>query len=177
MLTPSVGYPSEDTKYFTADAIDMNDINVPFSLNELRSSLHLSRESSPGADNINYSTLQHLPNESLRALLNLINNIWLSGDIPNEIKHSIIVPLLKPGKDPTEAKSYRPISLTSCLSKVIERMVNNRLVHHIEKNNILPNIQCGFRRNRSTTDHLARLSDDIYKAINNHKKWQQSLLI
>ena len=49
-------------------------------------------------------------------------------------------------------------------------MVNSRLVFYIESNNILPNIQYGFWKNRSTIDHLTRLADDIHKANINHKK-------
>ena len=48
-------------------------------------------------------------------------------------------------------------------------MVNQRSTHYLENNKIIPNIQCGLRRNRSAADYLTRLSDSIYKAINNKK--------
>ena len=171
MLTPPTDTHIDIAKsYSAADSKSINDISIQFSLSELRSAIATSRDSSPCIDNINYSMLQHLPNESLLTLLNIINNIWIDGSIPRNLKQSIIIPLLKPGKDPLEPNSYRPVALTSCLSKIMERMVNNRLVFYIESNNILPNIQCGFRKNRSTIDHLTRLADDIHKANINHKK-------
>ena len=167
MLTPPTDTHIDIAKsYSAADSKSINDINIQFSLSELRSAIATSRDSSPGIDNINYSMLQHLPNESLLTLLNIINNIWIDGSIPRNLKQSIIIPLLKPGKDPLEPNSYRPIALTSCLSKIMERMVNNRLVFYIESNNILPNIQCGFRKNRSTIDHLqVRRKDPLFHQL------------
>ena len=65
--------------------------------------------------------------------------------------------LLKPNKDHTDPLIYRPIALTSCLCKVLERMINTRFVWYLEKYGILDKSQCGFRKHRSTTDHLVSL--------------------
>jgi len=71
---------------------------------------------------------------------------------------STFVPIRpKPGKDVSDPSSYRPIALTSCICKVMERMINNRLVWYLEHNKILTKLQCGFRKQRSTNDHLVRL--------------------
>lgn len=82
-------------------------------------------------------------------------------------KHAIILPVLKTGKDPQKAASYRPISLTSTVSKLMERPVADRLMWYLEKHNLLNNSQSGFRRGRSTVDHIIRLQDEINKHINN----------
>jgi hypothetical protein len=56
------------------------------------------------------------------------------------------------------ASSYRPIALTSCLCKLIERMVVLRLTHHLlEKNQIISSAQSGFRPGRTSADPLTRL--------------------
>ena len=81
----------------------------------------------------------------------------------------MVVPLLKNGKDPTSPDSYRPISLTSHMSKVMEVMVTSRLRWFLESNNLLDESQSGFRRGRNTLDHIMRLHDTIYKSIN-HKR-------
>ena len=78
-----------------------------------------------------------------------------------------IIPILKPGKDPNEADSYRPIALTNCLCKVMERMVNNRLLHVLEKRNMICPYQSGFRKKRCTYDNLTRLEHDIQRGIGN----------
>ena len=52
------------------------------------------------------------------------------------------------------------------MCKVMEKIINNRLVWHLETNNLITNAQSGFRHNRSTTDNLAKL-ENISTAINN----------
>ena len=59
---------------------------------------------------------------------------------------------------------YRPKALTNCVCKTMERMINKRLVWFLESN-ILSNIKCGFRKNRSTIDHLVRLETVIRDAF------------
>ena len=72
-----------------------------------------------------------------------------------------IIPIRKPGKDQSNPQNYRPIALTSCLCKTLERMINDRLVWILESNNLLTNIQSGFRHNRTTTDYLIKLEHFI----------------
>jgi hypothetical protein len=76
-----------------------------------------------------------------------------------------VIPILKPGKDPKVTDSYKLISLTSCLCKLMERMVNRRLVHILEEKKLLPKQQFGFRKNRSTIDVLNILNTHITDAI------------
>ena len=72
-------------------------------------------------------------------------------------KHVTIIPIPKPGKDNTDPSNYRPIALTSCLCKTLERMINTRLIWFLESNGFITNFQCGFRSKRSTVDHLVCL--------------------
>ena len=67
-----------------------------------------------------------------------------------------VIPIPKPGKDPTNPTKYRPIALTSCICKTMERMLNRRLIWYLESHNLLTNVQCGLRSRRSTVDHLVR---------------------
>ncbi|GFO23726.1 Pol-like protein [Plakobranchus ocellatus] len=81
-----------------------------------------------------------------------------------------MVPIPKPGKDPSDPSNYRPIALTSCLCKTLERMVNDRLVHVLESRNLLSNVQCDFRKDHSTLDHLVRLETITKKAFARKKQ-------
>ena len=72
-----------------------------------------------------------------------------------------MIPIPKPGKDSKNPSNYRPISLTTCLCKTMERMINTRLVWSLEKNNILSKYQSGFRKGQTTTDQLIRLESFI----------------
>ena len=65
--------------------------------------------SAPGEDEIAYEMLKYLPKNALKTILKLFNNIWLSGKLPTSWKHSIVLPFIKPGKEPTNPDSYRPI--------------------------------------------------------------------
>ena len=76
-----------------------------------------------------------------------------------------IIPIPKPGKDNTNPNNYRPIALTSCICRTLERMINERLVWYLETNNIITEFQSGFRHQRSTNDHLVRLETFIREAF------------
>ena len=103
------------------------------------------------------------PDKFKITLLEFFNYIWETGAIPTAWKHAIILPIHKPDKPKEEASSYRPISLTSCLCKVLEKLVTNRLTHYLESNDLLANCQTGFRKNRSTIDQILKLQDTISK--------------
>ena len=89
-------------------------------------------------------------------LLHIFNSIWTTGVFPESWRLATIIPIPKPGKDHAEPTNYRPIALTSCLSKTLERMINKRLVWYLESNNLLTKFQSGFRAERSTYDNLVR---------------------
>ena len=85
------------------------------------------------------------------------------------MEDSIILPILKPGKDPQDSSNYHPISLTSCLSKLLEKMMNIRLMWYLEEVNYISRAQSGFRTNRCTSDHLCQMESYVQQAITNRK--------
>ena len=131
--------------------------NLPFKLSELKNFLDKSYDTTAGSDDIHYQILKHLPSDALETLLNIMNEIWRTGKFPEDWHKAVIIPVPKPGKDKTEATNYRPIALTSCICKTMERMINDRLVWFLESNNLISGNQAGFRKNYSTNDHLVRL--------------------
>ena len=144
----------KQTINFSSD--DAEVYNTPLSMEELRDALRRAHDTSAGPDEIHYQLLKHLPDASLLLLLNIFNKIWLSGDFPSDWRKAIVIPIPKPGKNPTNPTNYRPIALTSCICKTMERMINRRLVWYLESHKLLTNVQCGFRSKRSTVDHLVR---------------------
>ena len=54
--------------------------------------------------------------------------VWAEGYLLKEWKHAVVVPTLKPGKNPSDPSSYHPVALTTVLCKIMEKMVTNRLV-------------------------------------------------
>ena len=144
-------------------------INNPITLDELEQALKHKKDTKEGKDQIRYTVYKLLPPEGKTVILKLLNNIWESGEIPKEFKHAIIVPILKPGKNTKDPKSYRPISLTSHLGKILETVINNRLMNYLETNDIIKNTQSGFRQKRQTMDHVVRLTHDVETCIKNNK--------
>ena len=139
--------------------------NTTFTLEELMACLSDTGASAPGPDEISYEILKHLPGQSLGVLLNIYNKIWTTQAFPDSWSLATVIPIPKPGKDHTDPNNYRPISLTSCLCKLMEKMVNKRLMWFLEHSDSLSDLQCGFRKNRSTIDHLVRLESFIREAF------------
>ena len=126
-------------------------------MRDLRRSIMKTKPRAPGPDGIHNNLLKHLPEDTLKILKEILNKIWTSADFPHQWRAATVIPIPKPNKDHTDPLSYRPIALTSCLCKVLERMINTRFIWYLEKSGILDRSQCGFRKHRSTTDHLVSL--------------------
>ena len=117
------------------------------------------------ADEIHYEFLRQLPPKSLEYVLTALNDIWKNSKLSESWKLATIIPIPKPRKNNLYASNYHPITLTSCLCKTMEQMVNKRLVWFIEPNNLFTNFQCGFRSWRSTRDQMVKLETSIWEAI------------
>ena len=77
-----------------------------------------------------------------------------------------MVPVFKNIGERFTAKNYHPVSLLSVISKVFEKLVNNRIVDHLEKCGLFSDFQYGSRSSQSTTDLLTVVSDRIAWAFN-----------
>jgi len=141
-------------------------------LDELTDAISKSCDTAVGPDYVYYQMLKHLPDDALLTLLNILN-IWASGKLPTSWCTSTAIPVPKPGKDTSDPSNYRPIALTSCICKVMERMINSRLVWYLERNKLISPVQCGFRKQRSTNDHLVRLESFVREAFaqRQHAVW------
>ena len=77
-----------------------------------------------------------MSDKCLSCILELYNKIWFDGKLPDTWKLAIIIPILKREKDKHSPFSYRPISLTPTISKLMEKMIIKRLNCYLEKNNL-----------------------------------------
>ena len=148
---------------------DEFDYNAPFTDTELATCLQQLGNTSPGPDQIHNQILKHLPEKSLKCLLKILNDQWTNNTFPDTWHIAKIIPIPKTNKDHTNPTNYRPIALTSCVCKVMERLVTSRLNWFLETNNLLSPHQCGFRTKRSTTDQLVRLESLIRESYLNKK--------
>ena len=125
----------------------------------------LKKKKSPGKDGITNEMLIGLGTAAKMKLLAVLNCSWKKGIVPQAWKDAILIPVQKKGKDPTELNAYRPISLLSCVGKLMERIINNRLMGHLEEKNILTPQQAGFRKYRSTEDQITYIAQEIEDAF------------
>ena len=112
-----------------------------------------------GLDNITTEMIQHFGTTTRKWVLGLINKCAETETIPRTWRRAKVVALLKPGKDPNNKKSYRPISLLCILYKLYERMIMARISPAVEEQ-LTPD-QAGFRPGRSCCDQLLNLTQFI----------------
>ena len=101
---------------------------------------------------------------SIYSPLTHIVNFSLLGIVPNKLKIVHVVPILK-SSDKALFSNYRPISVLPCFSKILERIIYNRIINYLNDFNVLCDNQHGFRKNLSPSLTLIDLSDRISSAF------------
>ena len=142
-----------------------NKLHVPRREKMPRQSVTESKLTSPflilteGLDDMLCEQIKHFGVATLRWLLQMMNSILKTQKFPKLWRKSKVIAILKPGKDSTLPKSYRPISLLCHTYKLFERMILNRLNPLIEI--MIIDQQAGFRPGKSTTGQLLNLTQHI----------------
>ena len=139
--------------------------NLPFTEKEYDTALATCYDTAPGPDDITYEMIKQVSANTKLFIISLLNRIWRESVYPSVWELASILAFSKPGKDKSLPANYRPIALTSCLSKIMEKMINVRLVWYLENKGIISPAQCGFRKMHSTTDVLVRLESSICEAF------------
>ena len=117
----------------------------PFSSTEvLAAASNLFPFTATGPDKVAYPVLKHLPRSGMD-FLHVFNLSWSWHSFPSIWKTSIIIPIHKMGEPLDSPASFRPISLTSCVLKLFERIILSRLLFFLRSNSILSPRQAGFR--------------------------------
>ena len=121
-------------------------------------------KSCPGSDKISYQLLKALP-KNIKAFICIIISCLINNSyVPCLWKESQVTMLPKPQKDKKKAENYRPISLTNCIAKVCETVVEKIILDHCEANKVFGSQQNAYRANRCTTDNLLVLTQHISEA-------------
>ena len=139
----------------------------PFSSAEfLAAAFNLSSSTVTGPDKVAYPMLKPFARSGMDFLLHIFNLSWLLHSFPSIWKTSSIIPIHKMGKPLDSPASFRPISLTSCTSKLFERIILTRLLFFLQSNSILSPRQAGFRPGRFTLDQIMYLYQSISNGFN-----------
>ena len=154
--------------------ISDNGPNFSFTLNPLTTTevsdaiAQLKSKHTLDFEGISTTFLKKISDVIVKPLYMLFKNSLETGVIPSQLKIAKIIPLLKTG-DASFMDNYRPIALLSCFSKVLEKIVCNRLTNYLEYNNLISNFQFGFRKDHSTLHPLILFSNHVTKALENRE--------
>lgn len=108
-----------------------------------------------GKDGIPAEVFQHGGDHLLFALHDVITKCWLEDCIPQDFKDATVIPIFKRKGNKQDCCNYRGVSLLSIAGKIMARILLHRLQQVTDS--VLPESQCGFRANRSTTDMIFTL--------------------
>ena len=122
---------------------------------------NLSSSTATSPDKVAYSMLKHLLRSGMNFLLHIFNRSWTLHSFPFIWKTSFIIPIHKMGKTLDSPAFLRPISLTSCVSMLFERIIFSRLLFFLESNSIFSPSQAGFRPGQSTLNQTLLLAQSI----------------
>ena len=121
---------------------------------------------SSGPDCIQVVVQKNCEPELSYILAELFTKCLKESCFPDCWKVSWVVLAFKNVEEKSTAKTYQPVSPLSVFSKVFEKLVNNKIVHHLEKRGLFSDFQYCFRSSLSTADHLTVVSDRIARAFN-----------
>ena len=105
----------------------------------------------------------------------LVNTFIQEGKFPNHLKQAFAIPIFKKG-DPENAANYRPFSITSALAKIFEKILRQQISEYLTENNLLSQMQFGFRSNYSTTDALLFATENIRQSLDQNQFVAAALL-
>ena len=126
----------------------------------------LKRNKSPGADEINFNVIKYCFGELCGPVKYLFDLSLRSGVFPDLMKSAIVSPIFKTS-DTADISNYHPISVLPCFSKILERVIHNRLYNCLADEKILYPQHFGFRKGDPTEHAIVQPIDQIYKSFEN----------
>ena len=126
----------------------------------------LKLNKAPGLDDFNVNIITQSFQIIKTPLFFLFDMSLKQGIFPDSLKRAKIIPIYKKG-DPYDVSNYRPISILSCFSKILEKIMYNRLERYLITNKLLSQSQYGFQAAHSTEQAILYLTDKISKRFEN----------
>lgn len=140
----------------------------PVTVDEISLCILNLKDSSPGHDEISAKVVKSVLPYIVKPLTHIFNCSLLNGIIPSPLKTARVSPIFK-NNDKQCIGNYRPISVLPCFSKILERIVYNRLYSFLVKHNALYKHQYGFLPGKSTSHAIIHLTDMIVNSFENNE--------
>ena len=125
----------------------------------------LKLKHSSGYDGISTKLIKISSSFISSPLTYICNKSLSSGIFPDRMKYAVVNPLFKKG-DKSKTSNYRPISILSSFSKILEKVMFNQLQDHLNKHKILAEEQFGFRSDSTTNNAIYKLVNETLSALN-----------
>lgn len=125
--------------------------------------------SSPGIDEISFYMLKNINPLLLSKIVELLNIVVNSGEIPDDWRDIKIIPILKHLKNPNNINSYRPLAMLCVILKIINFVIKRHLNYFLEQNNIIPDYSFGFKKKTSAINCVNTLISHVHNAKRNKK--------
>ena len=158
--------PTQKTKLFKLPSVNISD-SFSHPLATEKEIIDVTKifkpKSSFGHDSISSKLVKSIGESVSKPLMHVINLSFTTGIIPDDMKKAKVVPIFKNSGSREIMKNYRPVSLLPTFSKIIERLVYNRLYSFLKKYNVLVISQYGFQKYLSTELAILELHDRIAK--------------
>ena len=163
-ITTNDDNATNETGSTPASSIEQTLQNIEITTEEVLQALNnMKTNKSPGPDDIYPRVLKETKNEIADALKTIFNLSLRQGSVPVDWKAANVTPIYKKG-DRNIPGNYRPISLTSVVGKMLESMIRDKIVKHLERHSLIRDSQHGFRNRRSCLSNLLTFYNDLFLA-------------
>ncbi|CAM5133511.1 unnamed protein product, partial [Natator depressus] len=127
----------------------------------------LDEHKSMGPDALHPRVLKELADVIAEPLAIIFENSWRSGEVPDDWKKANVVPIYKKGKE--DPGNYRPVSHTSVPGKIMEQVLKESILKHLEERKVIRNSQHGFTKGKSCLTNLIAFCDEITGSVDEGK--------
>ena len=124
----------------------------------------LKEGKSPGPEGITPNILKRIRDAIVKPLVSICNRSLEQGIIPQDWRMANVAPIFKKGKK-DESANYRPVSLTSVVCKLLESVIRDKMIKHLDKNRLLKLSQHGFMKGRSCLTNLLDFFEDVLENL------------
>ena len=164
----SLSKPTSNTTININDLFSDNDpfTHIDITKEDVVSAIKATKiNSAPGPDGVPPILLHNCIDSIVNPLHQILKKSFENSDIPEIWKEAFITPIYKNKGDKSDSSQYRPISLTSQIVKLLERIIRIYLIQYLEVNHAFPDSQHGFRPGRSTVTQLVEQYENILNAL------------
>ena len=136
--------------------------HIPVSEEEATEAVNsIWNDTAPGPDRVHARMVKNLGKNGMKALSTLFNKSLEWGYLPKEWKRAKMILIKKKNSSLNDPETYRPISITSVVCRMMEKLILKRIINNSNLNQTLNNFQFGFRKKRSTLDAISRITEAI----------------